>query len=72
MPPKSTRLTNDGADSSSAAALLDSVVSVPIDTTDPHLVKFVEACLREHALNPTPVYIHAANAAVDVLKDHLT
>jgi hypothetical protein len=26
-----------------------------------HAIKFTEACLREYALNPTPVYLQAAN-----------
>ena len=33
-------------------------------TGDEHAIKFTEACLREHALNPKPVYLAAARAAV--------
>lgn len=31
------------------------------DHPDPHVVKFTEACLREHTLQPDPVYLIAAN-----------
>jgi hypothetical protein len=33
-------------------------------TRDEHAIKFTEACLREHALNPKPVYLQAAWDAV--------
>ena len=36
--------------------LIDSAVA----TGDEHAIKFTEACLREHALNPKPVYLAAA------------
>lgn len=31
----------------------------------PHTIKFVDACLREHALDPDPVYLYAAAAAAE-------
>jgi hypothetical protein len=31
-----------------------------IETDDPHSIKFVEACIREHRRNPQPVYLAAA------------
>jgi hypothetical protein len=31
-----------------------------VEHPDPHVVKFTEACLQEHALRPDPVYLHAA------------
>jgi hypothetical protein len=31
-----------------------------IETDDPHALKFAEACVREHRLNPQPVYWAAA------------
>jgi Questin oxidase-like len=34
-------------------------------TLDPHAIKFTEACLREYALNPTPVYLAAAADATE-------
>ncbi len=35
-----------------------------IATSDEHAIKFTEACFREHALNPNPVYIWAARDGV--------
>jgi hypothetical protein len=32
---------------------------------DPHVVKFTEACLREHARQPDPVYLFAAQHVID-------
>jgi hypothetical protein len=34
---------------------------------DEHAIKFTEVCLREHALNPDPAYIAAANHAIAML-----
>ena len=34
---------------------------------DEHAIKFTEACLREHAFNPSPVYLAAARHALDLL-----
>lgn len=33
-----------------------------VEHRDPHVVKFAEACLREHARRPDPVYLLAADA----------
>ncbi len=46
-----------GAPGVSVDDLIDSAVA----TGDEHAIKFTEACLREHALNPAPVF-HAAAA----------
>ena len=35
---------------------------------DEHAIKFTEACLREHELNPQPVYLHAAHDAIQRLE----
>jgi hypothetical protein len=35
---------------------------------DPHALKFSEACVREHALNPDPVYLLAARHVLGQLK----
>lgn len=35
-----------------------------VATQDEHAIKFTEACLREHALNPKPIYLLAARDAV--------
>jgi hypothetical protein len=34
---------------------------------DEHAIKFAEACLREHALRPSPAYLAAARSALDLL-----
>jgi hypothetical protein len=39
----------------------DDVKERSIDTHDQHAIKFFDACLRETELNPTPVYLRAAN-----------
>jgi len=36
------------------------LVARAVENQDPHVVKFVEACLREHARHPDDVYLHAA------------
>jgi hypothetical protein len=38
----------------------DELVARAVEHRDPHVVKFTEACAREHALVPDPVYLHAA------------
>jgi hypothetical protein len=43
------------------------LVDRAIATGDEHAIKFTEACLREHALNPKPVYLVAALHAVHLL-----
>jgi len=45
----------------------EDLVDRALATGDEHAIKFTEACLREHALNPKPVYLAAASAAVDSL-----
>jgi hypothetical protein len=42
----------------------EDLVDRALATGDEHAIKFTEACLREHALNPKPVYLAAARAAV--------
>ena len=42
----------------------DDLVDQAVATGDEHAIKFTEACLREYALNPKPVYLGAARAAV--------
>src|SRR5262245_10732780 len=36
------------------------IVDRSVATDDPHALKFAEACIREHRLNPQPVYLAAA------------
>jgi hypothetical protein len=43
------------------------LVDRAIATGDEHAIKFTEACLREHAVNPKPVYLVAALHAVRLL-----
>ena len=45
----------------------EDLVDRALATGDEHAIKFTEACLREHALNPKPVYLAAARAAVGSL-----
>ncbi len=40
------------------------LVGRAIDSGDEHAIKFTEACLREYALNPKPVFLEAAGKAV--------
>jgi hypothetical protein len=41
------------------------LVARAADHQDPHVVKFTEACLREHAVRSDPVYLLAARHAMD-------
>ena len=43
------------------------LVDRAIATGDEHAIKLTEACLREHAVNPKPVYLLAAQHAVRLL-----
>ena len=36
------------------------IIERSIETDDPHALKLTEACIREHRLNPQPVYLAAA------------
>src|SRR5262249_46005709 len=36
------------------------IIERSVATDDPHAIKFAEACIREHRLNPQPVYLAAA------------
>jgi hypothetical protein len=42
----------------------DELADRAIATGDEHAIKFTEACFREYAKNPKPVYIHAARDGV--------
>ncbi|HEY8947484.1 MAG TPA: hypothetical protein VIM56_01225 [Rhizomicrobium sp.] len=46
------------------------LIALAVDTADDHAIKFTEACLREYALNPNPVYLAAARHAIGVLGKH--
>ena len=42
----------------------DAMIQSAIECGDEHAIKFTEACLREHAINPNPSYLAAARHAV--------
>ncbi len=42
----------------------DELIDRAVASQDEHAIKFTEACLREFALNPRPVYLQAARDAV--------
>ena len=44
------------------------VIAQAIATADDHAIKFTEACLREYAIHPDPVYLAAARHAIGILK----
>ena len=46
---------------------LDELIDRAIACGDEHAIKFTEVCLREHALNPAPVYLAAAEHAIRML-----
>ncbi|MGH9368905.1 MAG: hypothetical protein ACRD3M_14670 [Thermoanaerobaculia bacterium] len=53
-----------GASAPAAIPGREGLVDRAVATGDEHAIKFTEACLREHALNPQPVYLEAAFHAV--------
>jgi hypothetical protein len=46
------------------------LIALAVETADDHAIKFTEACLREYALNPNPVYLAAARHAIGILGAH--
>jgi hypothetical protein len=50
------------------AAAADELAAAAAATLDAHAIKFTEACLREYALNPSPVYLVAAADATERLR----
>ena len=46
----------------------DELADRAVASDDEHAIKFTEACLREHALNPQPVYLAAARDASERLR----
>jgi hypothetical protein len=45
----------------------DDLIERAVATGDEHAIKFVEACLRERKLNPSPAYVAAADRVVAAL-----
>jgi hypothetical protein len=60
VPPAGLAVELD-ADPISADDLIDRALA----TGDEHAIKYSEACLREYALQPDPVYLTAARTAVE-------
>jgi hypothetical protein len=46
----------------------ETLIDMAVANGDEHAIKFTEACLREYALNPSPVYLSAARHALEILK----
>lgn len=46
----------------------ETLIDMAVANGDEHAIKFTEACLREHVLNPLPVYFSAARHALHRLK----
>jgi hypothetical protein len=44
----------------------EEMIDRAVATGDEHAIKFTEACLREHALRPRPVYLQAAQRNIEV------
>lgn len=42
----------------------EDLIARAVASNEEHAIKFTEACLREHALNPKPVYLQAAHDAL--------
>jgi hypothetical protein len=45
----------------------EALADMAIANGDEHAIKFTEACLREHAIRPSPAYLAAARHAIDAL-----
>lgn len=50
-----------------AAITPDEIVGRAVEHRDTHALKFAEACTREHALRPDPVYLLAAQHVIEKL-----
>jgi hypothetical protein len=48
---------------------VDDVIDQAVASGDEHAMKLVEACLREHELNPQPAYLAAASDVVTRLRN---
>lgn len=46
---------------------IEDLIDRAVANGDEHAIKFTEACIHEHALNPKPVYLAAAAHALEVL-----
>ena len=59
--------SSPGSAAPEAAVDVDDLIDRAVATGDEHAIKFAEACLREHALNPQPLYLAAARDAAEKL-----
>ena len=50
----------------------ESIVDRAIASHDDHAIKFTEACLREHAIAPSPAYLAAASHAIGALSRQIS
>jgi len=46
----------------------ETLIDMVITNGDEYAIKCTEACLREYALNPSPVYLAAVRHALNVLQ----
>jgi len=46
----------------------EELIDMAVTNGDEHAIKFTEACLREHELNPKPEYLAAARHAMEALR----
>lgn len=46
---------------------IEELIDRAIANADEHAIKFTEACIHEHALNPQPVYLAAAAHAIEII-----
>ena len=56
--------TSDQVRPTSGLIDAEDLIDRAVATGDEHAIKFTEACLRERALNPDPIYLDAASDAV--------
>ena len=45
----------------------ETLIDMAIASADEHAIKLTEACLREHAVRPSPAYLAAARHAIGAL-----
>jgi hypothetical protein len=46
----------------------DSLIDRAVANGDEHVIKFTEACLRRHAISPSPAYVAAADRALRMMR----
>ena len=46
----------------------ETLIDLALENGDEHAIKVTEACLREHALNPSPAYLACARHAIGALR----